>query len=386
MRHVFIIGSRGLPAQYGGFETFVEALVSHQKSTSIRYHVACLSRDKKTQAFEYKGARCFPVYVPSLGPASVIAYDMLALKQAFAYVKAEGIEAPTFYILGNTIGGFIRPFAWKIHRLGGKLWVNPDGLEWRRTKWSKPVRAYLRYAEKGMTQHSDLVISDNKGIERYIQDQYPGTKTNFIAYGTESDLPHLSADDARVRAFFQRAQTQEKGYYLMVSRFVPENNYETIIREFMASKSKRALVIICNQAEPSNAFYELLRERTGFDQDSRVRFVGTVYDRELLTYIRQQAFAYLHGHEVGGTNPGLLEALATTDLNLVLDVNFNQEVALDTARYWTKEAGNLTALIEAVDGQMDFRELGDRAKTHMQDQYSWDKIVHDYEELIVHEG
>ncbi|WP_066916148.1 beta 1-4 rhamnosyltransferase Cps2T [Streptococcus sp. DD12] len=386
MRHVFIIGSRGLPAQYGGFETFVEALVSHQKNTNIRYHVACLSRDKGAQAFDYKGARCFPVYVPKLGPASVIAYDMLALKQAFAYVQAEGIEAPIFYILGNTIGGFIGPFAKKIRKLGGQLWVNPDGLEWRRTKWSKPVRAYLKYAEKGMAKSCDLVISDNKGIERYIQEQYPASKTCFIAYGTEANFPQLSEDDERVRDFYQKAQTKEKDYYLMVSRFVPENNYETIIREFMASRSQRALVIICNQAEPGQAFYELLRERTGFDRDPRVRFVGTVYDRELLTYIRQQAFAYLHGHEVGGTNPGLLEALASTDLNLILKVSFNQEVALDTARYWTKTAGDLSRLIDQVDKETDFKELGQSAKAHMQDQYSWDKIVQDYEELIAHEG
>ncbi len=384
MRHVFIIGSRGLPAQYGGFETFVEALVSHQKNTNIRYHVACLSREKGVQTFEYKGARCYPVYVPKLGPASVIAYDMLALKKAFAYVKAEGIQAPIFYILGNTIGGFIGPFARKIHRLGGQLWVNPDGLEWRRSKWSKPVQVYLKYAEKKMAKTSDLMISDNRGIERYILDQYPGTKTSFIAYGTESDLPRLSPEDARVRDFFQRAQTKPHDYYVMVSRFVPENNYETIIREFMASKTKRPLIIICNHE--GNAYFDRLREKTHFDQDDRIRFVGTVYDRELLTYLRQKAFAYLHGHEVGGTNPGLLEALSTTDLNLVLGVDFNQQVAKDTALYWDKNTGHLTQLINQVDEQSDFSDLGQKAKAHMQKNYNWTRIVQDYEALITHEG
>ncbi|MCY7144414.1 glycosyl transferase, partial [Streptococcus gordonii] len=93
-------------------------------------------------------------------------------------------------------------------------------------------------------------------------------------------------------------------------RFVPENNYETIIREFMSSDTKRDLVIICNHE--GNSYFNELREKTAFDQDERIKFVGTVYDQELLKYIRNHAFAYLHGHEVGGTNPGLLEALAQT--------------------------------------------------------------------------
>ena len=121
-----------------------------------------------------------------------------------------------------------------------------------------------------------------------------------------------------------------------MGRFVPENNYETAIREFMTSSTKRDLVIICNHE--GNPYFEELRARTGFDQDPRVKFVGTVYDQDLLKYIRKEAFAYIHGHEVGGTNPGLLEALAQTDLNLVLGcLTLTITVAKDTAQYWTKE-------------------------------------------------
>lgn len=112
---------------------------------------------------------------------------------------------------------------------------------------------------------------------------------------------------------------------MIVGRFVPENNYESIIREFMKSQTQRDLLIVCNYQ--GNVYFDELRNKTGFDQDKRIKFVGTVYDQELLKYIRNQAFAYIHGHEVGGTNPGLLEALAQTDLNLVLDVDFNRQVA-----------------------------------------------------------
>ena len=381
MQHVFIIGSRGLPAQYGGFETFVDQLVSHQVSPAIQYHVACLSDDQAYQHFDYKGVDCFTIKAPKLGPARVIAYDMMAINYALKVIKRQGIEQPIFYVLGNTIGAFVAPFARKIHKMGGQFYINPDGLEWQRAKWAKPIQAYLKYSEKIMTRHADLVISDNPGIESYIKEAYPWSKTTYIAYGTDLSQTSLTSQDNKVLEFYHKWQTQEKNYYLILGRFVPENNYETAIREFMASSTKRDLVIICNQE--GNPYFEELRVRTGFDQDPRVKFVGTVYDQDLLKYIRKEAFAYIHGHEVGGTNPGLLEALAQTDLNLVLGVSFNQTVAKDSAQYWTKETGNLAHLIDQVDSLEDVSEWGQRAKANMKQNFTWEKIVGEYEELFL---
>lgn len=381
MQHVFIIGSRGLPAQYGGFETFVDQLVSHQVSPDIQYHVACLSNDQAYQHFDYKGVDCFTIKAPKLGPARVIAYDMMAINYALKLIKKQGIEQPIFYVLGNTIGAFVAPFARKIHKIGGRFYINPDGLEWKRAKWAKPIQAYLKYSEKIMTRHADLVISDNPGIESYIKEAYPWSKTTYIAYGTDLSPTSLNSQDNKVREFYHKWQTQEKNYYLILGRFVPENNYETAIREFMASSTKRDLVIICNHE--GNPYFEELRARTGFDQDPRVKFVGTVYDQDLLKYIRKEAFAYIHGHEVGGTNPGLLEALAQTDLNLVLGVSFNQTVAKNAAHYWTKETGNLAHLIDQVDPLEDVSEWGQRAKANMKQNFTWEKIVGEYEELFL---
>ena len=381
MQHVFIIGSRGLPAQYGGFETFVDQLVSHQVSPSIHYHVACLSNDQAYHHFDYKGVDCFTIKAPKLGPARVIAYDMMAINYALKVIKKQGIQKPIFYVLGNTIGAFVAPFARKIHKMGGQFYINPDGLEWKRAKWAKPIQAYLKYSEKIMTRHADLVISDNPGIESYIKEVYPWAKTTYIAYGTDLSPTSLTSQDRKVRELYQKWQTQEKNYYLILGRFVPENNYETAIREFMTSSTKRDLVIICNHE--GNPYFEELRARTGFDQDPRVKFVGTVYDQDLLKYIRKEAFAYIHGHEVGGTNPGLLEALAQTDLNLVLRVSFNQTVAKETAQYWTKETGNLAHLIDQVDSLEDVSEWGQLAKTNMKHNFTWEKIVGEYEELFL---
>ena len=381
MKDIFIIGSRGLPAQYGGFETFVEKLISHKVSPAIRYHVACLSDESTGKHFDYKGADCFTVNPPKLGPARVIAYDMMAINYSLKLIKKEGIQSPIFYILGNTIGAFIVHFAKKIQSVGGILLVNPDGLEWKRAKWSKPVQSYLKYSEKEMTKYANLIISDNRGIETYIQNTYPWARTTFIAYGTDLSKTTLTAEDDPVRDWYQKWQTQEKDYYLILGRFVPENNYEIAIREFMKSSTERDLVIICNHE--GNAYFDELRQITRFDKDKRVKFVGTVYDQDLLKYIRNQAFAYIHGHEVGGTNPGLLEALAQTDLNLIYNVDFNHQVAQETALYWNKEDGNLSQLIDSVDGQVSFEDLGNAAKANMKENYTWEKIVGEYEELFL---
>ena len=170
-----------------------------------------------------------------------------------------------------------------------------------------------------------------------------------------------------------------KEYYLVVGRFVPENNFETMIKEFMKSKSQKNFAIITTS---NDEFLNKLEEKLHFKNDPRIKFVGTVYDTELLKKIREQAYGYFHGHEVGGTNPSLLEALGSTDLNLLLDVGFNREVAEKTALYWNKDIGNLGKLIDEAD-QLSTREIGlfgEKAKLRIMDAYSWEKIVSDYEE------
>ncbi|HFI0501776.1 TPA: beta 1-4 rhamnosyltransferase Cps2T [Streptococcus suis] len=383
MQNVFIIGSRGLPAKYGGFETFVQQLVSHQQSKNIQYHVACLSDTSHQEHRAYLRADCFTINPPKLGPARVIAYDMMAISYALHLVKEQQMQSPIFYILGNTIGGFIAPFAKKIKDVGGVLFVNPDGLEWKRAKWPKPVQAYLKHAEKAMAKQSNLIIADNEGIEDYIQSAYPGTKTTFIAYGTDLSQTSLTSQSEQVREAFANWSIREKDYYLIIGRFVPENNYATAIKEFMKSSTQRALIIVANHE--GSAYFQKLKEETGFERDGRIKFIGTVYDPELLKYLRQECRAYIHGHEVGGTNPSLLEALAQTNENLVLGVDFNRKVAQNGAHYWTKESGNLAQLINQIDGQEEAVDLGQIAKERMRNDYTWERIVQQYEELFLHE-
>lgn len=168
----------------------------------------------------------------------------------------------------------------KLHKLGAKVYCNPDGLEWKRSKWSAPAKAFLRYCEKCLVENSDLAICDSVNIEKYIKDTY-GSRvkdTTFIAYGAYTD--RSQCDEEKLNEWYTQFNVNRGDYYLIVGRFVPENNYETMITEFMRSKTEKDLVIITNVEH--NKFYEQLREKTGFEKDKRIKFVGTVYDQDLL--------------------------------------------------------------------------------------------------------
>lgn len=384
-QHVFIVGSKGIPGSYGGYETFVDKLTEyHQNEPALKYHVAC--KAKETGRFSYHNADCFKVKVPDIGPAQAIYYDVAALNDCLVYIKRNRIPHPIVYILACRIGPFAAHFQRAIHKLGGKLYINPDGHEWMRAKWSAPVRRYWKMSERMMTKHCDLLICDSKNIEKYIHEEYGryDPRTTYISYGAETRKSKLADDDPKLLDWYREKGLAPKSYYLVVGRFVPENNYETMIREFMKSKSKRDFALICNV---SDKFLEELKEKTHFNQDPRIKFVGTVYDQELLMKIRKNAYGYFHGHEVGGTNPSLLEALGSTDLNLLLDVGFNREVAEDAALYWNKEPGDLTGLIDRADqmGAVDIAELGHKAKERIADAYGWQHISDQYKNLFVTE-
>lgn len=383
MKHIFIIGSKGIPAKYGGFETFVHKLTEYKNSKNLKYHVACISDNDKE--FEFNGARCFNVKTPNIGPAKAVAYDIRAMKKVMKYVKENDIKESVIYILACRIGPFLNMYKSKLKSLGIKVFINPDGHEWKRSKWNAAIKAYWRYSEKLMIKNGDFIVCDSIGIEKYIKEEYKefNPRTTFIAYGAdikENSLSNQCSDN--LATWYKEFNIKENEYYLIVGRFVPENNYELMISEFMKSDSSKDLVIITNLEH--NKFYDKLKG-LGFENDKRVKFVGTVYDEEMLRAIRENAFAYLHGHEVGGTNPSLLEALATTKLNVLLNVIFNKEVGSDSAVYFDKSEGSLKKLISDVEKYSDekIESFSIKAKNRIADKYSWDYIVSEYESLFL---
>ncbi|MCI8951041.1 MAG: glycosyltransferase family 1 protein [Lachnospiraceae bacterium] len=400
-QHVFLVGAKSLGA-YGGYETFINKLTEyHQNNEKIKYHVACKANGdgymdlNKTEGaeiisehkFRYHNAECFRIHVPEkLGPAQAIYYDVAALKECCKIMKEQKIHQPIVYIMACRIGPFMKHYYKKIHKFGGKVYLNPDGHEWMRAKWNKSVRRYWKVSEQMMVKWSDLVICDSVTIEKYIHKCYDrkgignkNPKTTFIAYGAETRKSKLADDDKKLVNWYKSKGLKAHEYYLVVGRFVPENNYETMIREFMRSGSKKDFAIITNMNEK---FLDELECKLHFRADKRIKFVGTVYDQEMLMKIRENSYGYFHGHEVGGTNPSLLEALSSTNLNLLLDVGFNREVAEDTAIYWTKEQGNLAGLIGRADeiNAAKRLQLGQKAKQRIRDVYSWKYICERYEE------
>lgn len=380
---VFIIGSKGIPAKYGGFETFVDKLTEKRKNNNIKYHVACMG---DIEDFEYNGARCFNIKVPNIGPAKAVYYDIMALKKSLKYIKENNISNAVIYILACRIGPFIGHYKKIIKKFNCKLYINPDGHEWKRAKWNALIKKYWKHSEKLMVKHADLLICDSVNIEKYIKEDYKkyNPKTLFIAYGADvkdniTDVKVLK----ELNEWYNKFNIKKNEYYLIVGRFVPENNYATMLKEYMKSNTKKDLVVITNIEK--NKFYEELKQNTGFENDKRIKFVGTVYNQDLLAEIRRNAYGYIHGHEVGGTNPSLLEALATTKLNLLLDVGFNKEVGQDGALYWNKEDKNLANLIDKLEGLTDekIEEYSKKAKNRILNNYSWDKIVKDYEDVFM---
>ncbi|MBM0065899.1 beta 1-4 rhamnosyltransferase Cps2T [Alkalicoccobacillus gibsonii] len=380
---VFIIGSKGIPAKYGGFETFVEYLTKMKTTNEINYHVACISNSNSE--FQHNNVRCYNIEVPNTGSSRAVLYDIRALKATIKYIEVNKLDNAIIYVLACRIGPFIKKYKKKLQKLGVKLYVNPDGHEWKRSKWSFPIRKYWKLSEKLMVKHSDLLICDSRGIEEYIKREYSlyNPKTTFIAYGANVISSTMKNDDQIFSNWKRKHKIVQNDYFLVVGRFVPENNYELMISEFINSNSKKDLVIITNVEE--NDFYNDLINKTNFNLDNRIKFVGTVYDQELLKKIREQAYCYIHGHEVGGTNPSLLEALASTKLNLLLDVNFNIEVGGNGAIYFNKQFKNLSKQVELADALSTEKiiELSNKAKNRILNEYSWEKIVSEYESLFL---
>lgn len=384
MQHVFIIGSKGIPSKYGGFETFVDKLTENRKSKEIKYHVAGITEEKPGE-YTYNGAHCFEIKVPSIGAAKAVYYDIMAFKYSINYIKRHNIDHAIVYVLACRIGPFIGMLRRELEALGGHLYVNPDGHEWKRGKWNALIKMYWKISENLMIKNGELIICDSKNIEKYIRKMYSGyrPRTTYIAYGAEVRKSTLGDDDEKLCAWMKKNDVRAGEYYLVVGRFVPENNYEMMIMEFMKSKTKKDLVLITNIEK--NKFYEELKLKTGFDKDPRIKFVGTLYDQEMLKKIRELAYGYIHGHEVGGTNPSLLEALASTRMNLLLKVGFNREVGEHGAVYWKKKYGSLTKLLDRVEEctEEQMNEYGEKARERISGSFSWDKIVNDYEKIFL---
>lgn len=284
------------------------------------------------------------LFAEKIGSAQAIYYDIKALEWACDHIEKNHIENPIVYILASRIGPFERKYVKRIHEAGGLVLQNPDGHEdWRR-KWSVPVRKYWKFSEQYAVKNADLVVCDSKNIETYIHDEYSqyNPKTTYIAYGSYITPSVLEDDNPKYRNWLLEHNLKDKEFYVSVGRFVPENNFDIMIREFMASHTDKSFAIITTE---NSKYAEELQQKLQYKRDKRIKFVGTVYDAELLGKIRENAYGYLHGHEVG----------------------------------------DLARLIDKVDcmSAEDREHMGEMAKERIRRNYCWEFICNRYAEEFI---
>ncbi len=377
MKHIFIIGSRGYKANYGGFETFVTKLVDNYNDSNVIFHVSGLSNDKNILNNKINDNLISDSFnIKANGGLKMLLCTIKSFLFYIKYIKKNNINNCYIYVLGLKLGPLLKIYKNKLKRYGITVMVNPDGLEYKRSKWNNLVKKFFLLSEKWMLLNSDIIVCDAIGIKEYIDNKYSSLKdkTIYIAYGTD-DFNFANVNDEEI---LKKYKIKKDSYFLMVGRFVPENNYELVINEFMKSKIDKRLIIISNIS--SSNYYSEVVSNTNCNKDKRIIFIDGIYNEIELSTIRKNAYAYIHGHSVGGTNPSLLEALNLTDLNILYDVNFNRDIGNDSCLYF-KEDNSLTNIIDNIN-KYDRKKMGKSAKKIIKENFTWKIIVNKYKDVF----
>ncbi len=366
---IAFISTRGIPNNYGGFEQFAEYI-----SVGLvrrRHEVVVYSPHfHPYREPDYKGVRIKHIYSPEKWMGSSVGsffYDFLSLRDALKKEKFDII-----YEAGYT--SIVPAYIWfNVKRIKYPLFTtNMDGLEYKRTKFNKWVQKFVFWEERMAVKHSHYLIADNMGIHDYYKEKY-GKESKFLAYGADV---HEDYDADVLKEYGLEAG----GYFIVVARLEPENNLFMAIEGYLASNQygKHPLVVVGKTNTP---YGEHLVERYG--RDRNIRFVGGIYDFRKLNSIRHYSYAYFHGHSVGGTNPSLLEAMASGCFILAHDNIFNRAVLGENALYY----GSTDAVTEMLDGINQMvsahkKEYTERNLEVIRRDYSWEKLVDEHEEYF----
>lgn len=349
IKKVCIVGTVGIPACYGGFESLVQNLVDYQ-SKSVKYHVFCSSKSYSDKPDSYKQASLSYLPLNANGVSSIM-YDIFSLLKCFK-------RNPDVTLILGVSGCLFLP----VYRLfnSSKVITNIDGLEWRRDKWGWLAKQFLKLSEKIAVKFSDIVISDNQAISDYVLSEY-GMATSVIAYGGD----HALIDMGEI-------PIKKGDYYLSICRIEPENNIDMILDAF--SKSSEKIFFVGNW-DASDYGRKLKKKYFEFEN---IKTVDPVYDIEVLFELRSQCKGYIHGHSAGGTNPSLVEAMQFGMPIYAFDCNFNRYSTKNKALYF-HSANSLCELIDVYDDSVI--ESGLRMKTMAMENYQWKIIVDRYESL-----
>ncbi|MDQ7786899.1 MAG: DUF1972 domain-containing protein [Thermodesulfovibrionales bacterium] len=354
---VAIIGSRGIPARYGGFETFAEVLAEGLVEYGHEVFVYSLPEFQDIPFSAPKIKRIF-IKASKLSSLEKVSMSSLSILRSTFSEKNDAI------IFLGVSGGLLM---WLPKIRGMRTLVNVDGLEWKRSRWGGFIKFALKSLERMAVKWADVVVADAVAIGEYVVSEY-NKKYEFIPYGVDV-CSYQPQDWQQLK---EKYQLEKNGYYLIVGRHVPENNFDISTQGFLQSKSQKKLIIVSNLKETEESPSE------------RVIFTGPIYDRPKLYALRANAFAYIHGHSVGGTNPSLLEAISSRNIVLAYDVPYNREVLREYGYYY-KDKKELSKQIDFME--KDFEEI-DKEKIFkyyekiLQEKYNWAIVISKYESLL----
>ncbi len=352
---IAIIGTKGIPARYGGFETFAFQLAKH---LSLAGHDITVVNEKgnEVEKFEFPVTVIHAAFEKSKNPLQFYRQSLRLVAKTHELVLVCGVGGSVFYPLnkGNAI-----------------IVTNVDGLEHLRGKYSFFKKLFVFILQRLATHFSDYLVADSNAVKNYWLIRFANThnKLSSISYG--ADAP-ISFDDS----ILNRIGVEPNDYYLVVARLVPENNIRRIVSAFEYYRGNRRLVIVGNTKD------NVYSRDVSICEDGRVQFIGTIYNKEQLDSLRKNCFAYIHGHSVGGTNPSLLEAMICRCACICDDNVFNREVTADKQLYFKTKADLFLRILELENNEKTRNKLSISAYERVDSEYSWPVIVKKYEKIF----
>ena len=358
MKKISIIGTVGIPAKYGGFETLTEYLTKYLNDKyDITVFCSSKSYDKKLQS--YNGVKLEYINLQANGVQS-IPYDIISLYKSLRF-------ADTILILG--VSGCIALPILRLFNKKVKIVTNIDGLEWKRQKWSLNAKKFLKYSEKLAVKYSDIVVSDNKVIQDYVMSEYD-VKSELIAYGAD----HVTKETVSEELFEKYPFLKER-YAFKVCRIEPENNIHLILEAFSEYKNLN-LIIIGNW---TNSEYGKNLKDT-YSKFENIYLIDPIYDQNILNQIRSNCYIYMHGHSAGGTNPSLVEAMYLGLPIFAFAVGYNKETTHNKAKYFDSKSQLIELLKNINDNELE--NIGKYMAEVSNENYTWEKISKQYANLF----
>jgi len=355
---IAILGTRGIPNRYGGFEECAEQLAVRWAKQGIKVRVYHTHHHPVVDPVWMRVERVAQWDPQGWGSFSQFVYDFLCIH----HLRRHNVDA--ILQLGYTSSGIWQ--SWMPRK--ARIVTNVDGLEWTRAKYARPVRSFLKWSEKQVVERSDVLIADAPEITHLLQ-QHWGAASVYIPYG-------VRLDQTESPTALQQYGLTPRGYDLVLARIEPENQIELILQAHQKSGSQIPLLVVGGL---NHRYARRLAQHYGSE---RIRFVDSCYDKPVVEALRRQCRWYVHGHSAGGTNPSLLEAMASGCAILAHRNPFNEWVLGDSGYYFESVEGLRTALATdpPADGPLEER------RSRLEQEFDWDRIAQNYLDILTGKG